>query len=188
MSVHRIASRYAKSLIDLAIEQNKLEKVKEDVSTFKEVAKIRDFYLLLKNPVVNSDKKSAIVKEIFAGKYDELTMAFLEILIRKGREEHLPEIATEFLIQYKHIKHVSTVKLTTAKPLSKEALKAIHDRLANSDRTDDIVEVETKVDPSLIGGFILEFDGNVYDTSVSHKLDQFRKEFKDNLYVSLISK
>ena len=112
----------------------------------------------------------------------------INILIRKGREEHLPEIAAEFLIQYKHIKHVSTVKLTTAKPLSKEALKAIHDRLVNSIRTDDVVEIETKVDPKLIGGFIIEFDGNVYDTSVSHKLDQLKKEFKDNLYVSLISK
>lgn len=188
MSVHRIASRYAKSLVDLAIEQDKLERVKEDVSTFKEVTKIRDFYLLLKNPIVSSEKKSAIVKKIFEGKYDELTLAFLNILIKKGREAHLPEIATEFLIQYKHIKHISTVKLTTAKPLSEVALKSIHDRLVSSVRTDDIVEIETKVDPKLIGGFILEFDGNVYDTTVSHKLDQFKKEFKDNLYVSLISK
>lgn len=188
MSVHRIASRYAKSLIDLAEEQNKLEQVKKDVSTFKEVTKVRDFYLLLKNPIVSSDKKAAVIKKIFEGKYDELTLAFLNILVKKGREAYLPEIATEFLIQYKKIKHISTVKLTTAKPLTKAALKAIHDRLAESVRTDDIVEIETKVDPKLIGGFIMEFDGNVYDTSVSHKLEEFKKEFKENLYVSLISK
>ena len=129
MSIHRIASRYAKSLVDLAVEQNKLERIKEDVSTFKEVTKIRDFYLLLKNPIVKTEKKAAIVKQLFEGKYDELTLAFLDILIRKGREAHLPEIAEEFLIQYKHIKHISSVKVTTAKPLTEAALKAIKDSL-----------------------------------------------------------
>lgn len=188
MSVHRIASRYAKSLIDLAVEQDKLEKVKEDVSTFKEVTKIREFYLLLKNPIVTTEKKATIVNKIFAGKYDELTLAFINILIKKGREEHLPEIAEEFLVQYKHIKHISTVKLTTAKPLSEEALKAIREKLESSSQTDEIIEIKTKVQPDLIGGFIIEFDDNVYDASVSHKLYQFKKEFKDNLYVSLISR
>lgn len=188
MSVHRIASRYAKSLVDLAVEQNKLERVKEDVATFKEVTKIREFYLLLKNPIVTTEKKAAIIKTLFADKYDELTLAFLDILVKKGREAHLPEIAEEFLIQYKHIKHISTVKLTTAKPLTETALKAIHDKLASSAQTDDVIEIKTKVDPKLIGGFIVEFEDNVYDASVAHKLDEFKKEFKDNLYVSLISK
>ena len=186
MSVQRIASRYAKSLIDLAIEQDKLERISEDVETFRQVAKNRDFALFLKNPIIQADKKAAIVKKIFTDKYDELTLSFLDILIRKGREAYLPDIATEYLIQYKQFKHISTVKVTSASPLSKETLDAIKKKLLDSGQTDTHLEVVTDVDPTLIGGMIIEFDGKVYDASVSHKLEKFKKQFKDNLYISQV--
>ena len=125
MSVTRIASRYAKSLIDLSVEQNKLERILEDVQSFKEVSKNRDFYLLIKSPIVNASKKEDIINSLFEGKYDELTMAFLRILVNKGREAYLPEIADEFVNQYKEIKHISTVKLTTAAPLGAETVSRI---------------------------------------------------------------
>ena len=186
MSVYRVASRYAKSLIDLAQEQNKLERVLEDVKSFKSVLKNRDLANLFKSPIVHADKKQAVVKKIFEGKYDELTMAFLNILIVKGREEYLEEIAAEFIHQYKVIKHISTVKLITAAPVSDKVIKEIHDRLQESDVTDTEVEIITEVRPDLIGGFIIQFDDKVYDTSVAHKLDKLKKEFAENLYVSQI--
>jgi len=76
MSVTRIASRYAKSLLDLATEQGKVDKVLEDMKTFNEAAAQRDFELVLKSPIIKSDKKQAILKEIFGGQFDELTMIF----------------------------------------------------------------------------------------------------------------
>ena len=57
---YRIASRYAKSLIDLAIEQGKLDKVLEDMTAFAEATKVRDFALLLKSPIVKADKKEQV--------------------------------------------------------------------------------------------------------------------------------
>ena len=186
MSVHRIASRYAKSLIELAIDQKHLEVVTEDVRQFQQLAKNRDLYLLLKSPIVHADKKKKIVKLIFEGKVDKLFMAFLNILIAKGREVYLPEIAVEYMLQYKLVKHISTVKLTTAAPLDKELQKAIHDRLQASDETDEQVELATAVDPSLIGGFVVEFEDKIYDASVKHKLDQLKKGFRENFYVSKI--
>lgn len=187
MSVTRIASRYAKSLIDLAVEKNKLERVTEDVTSFKEVTKVRDFYLLLKSPIIKGDKKWAIIQKLFGGKYDELTMAFLKILIQKGREMYLPEIAHEYSEQYKVIKKITIVTVTSAKPLSKEVLDAIRQKLLKSSSTSDNIEIITKVDPTLIGGFILEYDDKLFDNSVVHKLDLLKKEFKDNLYVSQIA-
>ena len=186
MSAIRIANRYAKSLIDLAVEQGKLERILEDVQSFNEVSKNRDFYLLLKSPIIKSDKKGQVLKSLFDGKYDELTMAFLNILLKKGRESFLPEIAREFLLQYKAIKHISTVKLKTAKALGKDVVEAIRKKLLDSNVTDTHVEIETEVDPNLIGGFILEFDDKLYDASVKHKLDLLSKDFKDNLYISQI--
>lgn len=186
MSVARIASRYAKSLLDLAGEQNKLDKVLEDVQSFQEVSKNRDFYLLLKSPVVNGDKKKDIVKALFEGKYDELTMAFLNILINKGRENYLPDVATEFISQYKRLKQVSTVKVTSAGPLTDATKAAIQKKLVESGVTNSNVEMIEQVDPALIGGFILEFDDKIYDASVAHKLEGLKKDFEGNLYISQI--
>jgi F-type H+-transporting ATPase subunit delta len=186
MSVQRIATRYAKSLIDLAQDNGKLDRVKEDVESFDMVCRNRDFSLLLKSPVVKPDKKQAIFNQLFKGKYDDLTMSFLNILLRKGREAQLTDIAKEFLTQYKVIRGISTVKLTTAVKLSDQAVEAIRQKLNASSTTRNTVEIITKVDPGIIGGFIIEYDDKLYDTSVSHKLDLLKKEFKDNLYISQI--
>src|SRR5690606_34344345 len=150
--------RYAKSLIELAQDRGTLERTLEDVQSFKEVSKNRDFYLLIKSPVVPASKKLSILDVLFKGKYDELTMAFLRILVNKSREAYLPEIADEFIAQYKKLKHISTVKVRSAVPLSDATLKSIKEKLLASHSTDEKVEIVTQVDESLIGGLILEFD------------------------------
>ena len=186
MSVQRIASRYAKSLLDLAVEQNKVERVLDDIQAFKEAVKNRDFYLMLKSPIINAAKKTQVTKQIFGDKFDELTMAFVNILFTKGREAYLPEISQEFIDQYKKLRHISTVRVTSASPLSEDALAALRKKLEESPETDEKVEIITKVDPELIGGLVIEFADKVYDASVAHKLDQLKKDFVDNLYVSKI--
>lgn len=184
MSVHRVASTYAKSLIDLAQEQNKLETIKGDMESFQKATEQRDFYLLLKSPIVNPSKKGQILKAIFEGKYDKMTMAFLNIVLNKGREEYLAEIASAFMDQYKSIKNISTVKLITSAPLTAENLEKIRQKIQADAPKGETIEIETSVDESLIGGFVLEYDHKRYDASVAHKLDKIRKEFKDNQYIS----
>ncbi|HFA49768.1 MAG TPA: ATP synthase F1 subunit delta [Bacteroidetes bacterium] len=186
MSVQRIAHRYAKSLLDLAKERGSLERVLEDVRSFNEVCKNRDFELMLKSPIVGAHKKEQVFDKLFEGKYDELTMAFLKILLKKGREPLLADIGKAFELQYKKYKHISTVKLTTASKLSDESVAAIRKKLVDSTATDTNVELETAVNPDLIGGFVVEFEDKLYDTSVAHKLALLKKEFKDNLYISKI--
>lgn len=178
MSVQRIASRYAKSLMDLAVEQNKLERILEDIQSFHAAANVRDFYLMLKSPIINATKKEAIVKAIFSGKYDELTMAFLNIIIKKGREPHLPEIAEEFIAQYRAKKGISSVKLITATPVTSELIAAVKSKLlASGETTATSIEITTEVDPDIIGGFVVEFQDKVYDASIAHKLEGLKKEF-----------
>lgn len=183
MSVIRIASRYAKSLIDLAVEQDKLERILEDIKSFQKTADNREFYLLLKSPIINTTKKQQIFNAMFDGKFDEMTSAFMKIILNKGREAYLPEIADEFVNQYKAIKHISTVKLTTAVPLSEETVSKIKQRLVASSATEAHVELLTKVNPDIVGGFVIEFDDKLYDSSVTHKMELLRKEFSKNLFV-----
>jgi len=178
MSAQRIASRYAKSLIDLAVEQNCLEDVKGDLENFQSlVADSREFHLLLKSPIVSGTKKQAILKEAFEGKYNPLTLGFMNLMISKGREQYLAEAAQEFDAQYKSMKNISAIKLITATKMSDAEVEAIRQKMLSSTETASNVDITTEVNPDLIGGFVIEFDDKVYDASVAHKLAKLRKQF-----------
>jgi len=183
MSANRISARYAKSLMDLAIERNELEAVKADVDRFNKALESRDLYLLLKSPIINASKKTEVIHTIFDNRLGKTMLAFLDIIIRKGREMYMPEIAKEFLFRYKTHNKISTVVITTASEPGDAFLADIQKKLLSSQITMDKLDLVTKVDPSLIGGFIIEVEDKLYDASIAHKLDSFRQEFEDNQYV-----
>jgi F-type H+-transporting ATPase subunit delta len=97
MAESRVASRYVKSLLSLAEEQNALEQVKVDMQLFANVcASSHDFTNMLKSPIIKHDKKLAILEAIFKGKVNALTLAIIKMLTQKNREPLLPAIAAEF--------------------------------------------------------------------------------------------
>lgn len=183
MSVIRIATRYAKSLMDLAIEQGKLDQVSSDIQLLSETTRNRDFYLLLKSPIVHADKKKAILDAIFKGKLDTLTLAYLHLLVDKSREVYAPEIASEFIHQYKQLKKITSVTVTTATEMSEAVQAELRKKLLASGITTENLEIISKIDPDLIGGFVLEFDNKRYDASVAHKLEELKSDFAKNLYI-----
>jgi F-type H+-transporting ATPase subunit delta len=185
MSVLKIATRYAKSLIELAVEQGKLESVHNDIQLIRTVTANREFYLMLKSPVIQNDKKTAAVNAIFSGKVDTLTLTYMQLLIQKNREAFLPEIAAAFGQQYKELKQITTVKIISAVELSAPVMDEIQRKLLETGLTKGTLEILTQTDPTLIGGFVLEFDNKRYDASLNHQLDQLKKQFSKNLYVKL---
>lgn len=183
MSSIRIASRYAKSLLDLAIEQGKLEKTVDDIKLFQDAISNKDLLLMVKSPIINGDKKRSVFKAIFDGKIDELTSAFFDIIIKKSRESALPEICQAFLRQYKTHKNITTASVTTAAEIDAAQLAEIKTKVATLGLADGTVELEKKIDPSIIGGFILEVDDKLYDASVKSRLAKVKKEILDNTYI-----
>lgn len=181
----RLANRYAKSLVDLSIEKNQLETVYADMKYLQSVCSAsKEFAILLQSPIITADKKSRIFEVVGnAGKVGELTTAFSKLLINKGREGELPEIADAFINQYNAMKGIHRVKLTTAIELSEELKQSISDKAAKEGGLGN-VELETKVDESLIGGFVLEFNNNLVDASIARDLRDIKKQFEKNVYVS----
>jgi F-type H+-transporting ATPase subunit delta len=186
MSSYRIASRYAKSLIDLALEQDKLDRILEDVTVLSEVCQLRDVTLLLKSPIVKADRKAKVFDAIFSGKIDPLTHSFLEIILRKGREALLGEIAQEFINQYRAIKGISIVEVVSAESLSPETLDSIRKKLVESKLTRGNIQFTTSVNKDLIGGFVISFEDKLYDASVRHQLDLLRRQFTSKEYQKAI--
>ncbi|TNE65539.1 MAG: ATP synthase F1 subunit delta [Bacteroidetes bacterium] len=183
MSVTRIATRYAKSLLELAIDQKKLEPVFADINTLKAASQNRDLYLMLKSPIVHADKKMAVLNALLKDKVDALTLAYLQLLVNKGREMYVPEIAAEFINQYKVLKKITSVRVTSAAPLSEAVLADLRKKLLASGVTTENLEIDVKVDPKLIGGFVLEFDNKRYDSSVANKLAELKADFLKNTYI-----
>lgn len=186
MSVSRITYRYAKSLFDLALEQGKLEETHRDMAYFNEVAKLPDFRALLKSPVVKPDMKGKIFDAVFGDKIDPMTSNFVQIVLRKGREAYLDEIADAFVLQYRLHNNITTVKITSAVPFGETALQNLVDRLKANHIISGEAVVHNEVDPDVIGGFIMHLNDKVYDASVDYKLDQLRRIFSENVYTRAI--
>lgn len=183
----RLATRYAKSLIDLSIERDQLETVFKDIQFLKQVCTgNRDFVNLLQSPVIPAGKKQAIIDAIAKSRISQLTDAFIKLLISKGREEDMPEIITAFIEQYNTIKGIHKVKLTTATEISDELKNTIISKVKKEANLENI-ELESKVDDALIGGFVLEFNNNLVDASILRHLKDVSKQFKErNVFVQNI--
>jgi F-type H+-transporting ATPase subunit delta len=179
----RLASRYAKSLIDLAREQGSLEKVYADMLLLQNITKSnRDFLNLLRSPVINAEKKDKILTAVTGKRISALTAAFNKLLITKGRESSLPEIITSFIKQYKDLKNIYTVKLTTATPISDVLKKAIVDQVKKTSNMQNI-ELETHVNPNIIGGFVLQSGDKLVDASIAYSLKEVAQQFENNDFV-----
>ena len=146
----RLATRYAKSLIDLAIEKGELEKVFADMQWLQAVCKSnKDFVNLLRSPIIKGDTKKKILEAITTGNISEITAAFNRLLITKGRESNLPEISNAFITAYKEKKNIQTIKLTTAIPVSDAVKNAILKQVKESGNFQN-VELEEKIDADLL--------------------------------------
>jgi len=186
MNIAPIAYRYARSLMELAHERGDLEGAHEDmVLVAKVCSENHELIVLLKSPVVKADKKAVILDKIFAGKVGELTKSFIGILVRKGREGLLPDVANAFALLYKINKGIVTAQVTSAAPLSDTARARVK-ALAEKQHPGKSIELVEHVDPSLIGGVTIRIGDEQYDGSVSRHLSDLRREFSKNPYIPAI--
>lgn len=174
-----VADRYARSLMELAAEQGKLEDVRRDMKLLlKVVNENRDFRLFLQSPVIKADKKQKVLSEIFEGKVSKLSFAFITLLAKKGRERILFEIATSFDEQYKKSKNILTAVVTSANGLDERTRKRMEELIES--QLNGEVELVEKVDPSAIGGFILRIGDKQIDKTVARQLSRMKKALTSN--------
>ncbi|MBI2968568.1 MAG: ATP synthase F1 subunit delta [Bacteroidetes bacterium] len=179
----RITHRYAKSLIDLAAEMNCLGEVVEDMKMVSGImGESRDMRIFLKSPIIKEYKKTSVIHSLFENRVSKLTLAFFDILIKKRREEFLPQIAEEFHAQYNEKKHIMTAEVKTAIPLDDELRQKITGLIRAAAGTSQI-ELTEKTDPKIIGGFLLKIGDKLYDGTIIFKLNQLKRQFRENPYI-----
>jgi len=182
MKETKISIRYAKALFELAHEQGIEERVKDDMILIKEVCRSNnELVKVLISPVIKVAVKDKILKSIFAEHIHKLSISFISLIVRKGRESLVVEIACDYIARYKEFKGIKTAYVKTAKKLDDSTRHELIDKLKAI--TQSQIELVEEIREELVGGFILKIDDNQYDTSILSRLKRLKRDFKDNLYV-----
>jgi len=174
MSDIRVASRYAKSVFDLANEYSVLEEVHNDMVNIKETVEgSRELEVALKSPIINSSKKLSILNALF-GNSNDLTKKFFTLVVNKGREADLFETAKQFHLLYNSKKGVEMAEVITPFVLTEELRNSFKEKVKQLSGKNS-VELKEKVDKSLIGGCILNIEGKQIDDSLKTRLQKIEQ-------------
>lgn len=177
------AKRYAKSLLSIALEKNALESVYKDMVFISEtIASSRDLKVLLNNPIVKVDKKRAIIAILFSKSTGDITASFFDLISNTHREGILGDIAESFIAEYRAYNKIITVEISSAVKLSNSQLNEIV-QLIVTDKSLK-VEIAEKVDPTLIGGFIVRMGDQQIDSSVTRKLNSLKLQLSKPISVN----
>lgn len=179
----RAALRYAKATLNLAKDKGLAKEVNDDMLLITQtINENHDLLVLLKSPIVKATDKKNVLSSIFKSKTNPITLGVINLLIENKRIELLPLVAKEYVIIYDFLKGIEIAHVTTAVPLTKELEAKILNKIKEFSNND--ISFENKIDPSIIGGFILRVGDKQLDSSVSGQLKGLLSNFEDNHYVS----
>jgi len=174
MADSRAACRYALSLLTVAEEGGRLEQVKQDLDLIGNLITTSDeFSRFLKSPVINTMKKRSVLDSILRGLVGDLTLNFVQLLAKKEREPILYAVIKEFNRLRDQRLGILRVVTRTAVPLTKTQEEELVRKLEQA--TKKKVHMSYVQDPSLLGGFAVQFDDTVWDASVRRQLETLRQ-------------
>lgn len=180
----KVAQRYSKALFDLAVETGKVEDVKKDLDLIMGI-RHKELELLLMSPVVAGEKKVAVFEAVFSKHVQALTISFFKLIFEKGRSVAIHDIIEAFRGKYRDMKGIKVAEITTAVELTADAKATITKQLENSAiLKGKQIELKEKVDPSIIGGMVVQVDDQLFDASIRHDLQYIKRQFIKNMYVS----
>ena len=175
MDIGVISVRYARALLKSATEQKLDETVYQEMQLLaKSYVDVPQLRHTIDNPMLSKDKKEMLLLTAVGGQPTELTKAFIQLVLREGREPVMQFIANSYVTLYRQQKNVIRGRLITAARVSPETEQKMRQMVES--KTNGTVEFETEVDPDIIGGFILEYDTYRMDASVKAKLNNILKQ------------
>lgn len=183
MNISPVAYRYARSLMQLAQEHQAVDSVRDDLLLVANVTEAsRDLQVMLKSPVIKPDSKLKVLGRVFGGQIGHISERFINILVRKGREDMLLEIAQAYQEVYRQANNILLAEVRSAAPLTDEARARVRQMVEQRHPGKKITLNET-VDAALIGGAVIRVGDEQIDASVSRRLGDLRRKFSENPYI-----
>lgn len=169
-----LATRYAESLLFLAIDKDKVELYRDQIELVADSFDLADVKAFFASPRVSKEEKKDLCRSIFKDKLDRYVLNFLYVLIDKNRMVNYEEIFEEFRHQCNRQLDIDEGIIETARPLKEELIKELEDSLSRNGKR---VELREKINRSLISGFKISFADRIIDNSMKNKI----RNLEDNL-------
>lgn len=168
-----ISRRYAKALLKFAGDRGTSEQIYQEAKHFeRSSAAYADLRNILLTPVLSAQEKERILLAAAGAETDSDMQRFVRLVIKNRRETHFRSICLMYQKLYRELHAIEQVKIITAVPVERPVLEKIESLIAG--KSDRQVEFIHEVDPSLIGGFVLECGSMQLDASVNHELKILR--------------
>ena len=165
--------------MELALEKNAIDALYEDMHTIgATLAESSELEAVLRNPIIKAEKKGSILETIFSGKVNPLTIDFLKLVAIKNRVDLIGDIAYAYVLEYKEYKNISLVEVTSAVKLDDAQKAKILAIAAKQGATN--AEVVERIDPKLLGGFVLRMGDKQIDASILNQFNTLKQELIKN--------
>jgi len=179
----KIARRYTLALYDIALEHNALDNLKDDFAGIKKtIESSGELKIFLATPIINSVKKEKTLDALFAGSMSDITVKFIALLCRKGREMFLYDISSDFLDLLNEKRGIVIAKVKTAIGITDTEKKSLTEKLENY--LGKKIEAEYLVDPEIKGGFVAQVADTIIDASIKRQLELLYEQFKQGSFKS----
>ncbi|GBF80151.1 ATP synthase F1 subunit delta [Aphanothece sacrum] len=166
----QVAEPYAQALMSLAQSQQSIESLGEDCRSLLELwnnsPDLREF---INSPVTNEENKKAVLRRVLGDNANTYLTNFIMLLIDKRRLVYLPEICQQYLALLRKLTNTVLAEVSSAQALSEEQRSAVCEKIKQLTQAQSI-ELQTTVDPDLIGGVVIKVGSQVFDASLRGQL------------------
>jgi len=172
--MEEIAQVYSRSLFEVAKEHDKLDRVQDELGAFADaLAQNRELSVFFFSPYFSTQEKEDGLQRTLVDA-DPTFVNFLRVLIENHRLPLIHRIRRQFDVLWDHENRRLPVEVTSAVALDRSVIESLESRIL--EQTGQNVQLESKVDPDILGGIVLRVGNSILDASVRHKLEQLRKE------------
>jgi F-type H+-transporting ATPase subunit delta len=171
--MEEIATVYARSLFEVASDQDKLDLVREELGAFADaLSETRELQVFFFSPYFSTEEKKDGLERAVTGA-DEAVMNFLELLIEKHRMPAIFRIRARYDALWEEANRLLPVQISSAVELDESTIKELGDRI--SEQTGRKVELSSSVEPDILGGIVVRVGNSVLDASIRNRLEQLRR-------------
>ncbi len=166
-------SVYGQALYVLALEESITGKILDELTVLNGCFRENpDFIRLLSSPNLSKQERCGILDDSFRGKVHPYVLNFLKLLTEKGYVKHFHECCEAYEEQYNQDNGIARVTAITAVTLTPDQAEKLTGKLSRA--TGKQIKLTNKVDPGVLGGVRLDYDGKRLDDTVAHRLDAIR--------------
>lgn len=171
-----VSKVYGDALFSLAVEENKLDNIWEEVKAVRQAFfENQEFLAILGHPDMTQEKKFEVLKGVFEDKVSQDMMGFFKVLVKKGRLDELLHVLDYFNEQALEYKKIGVVEVKTPMPLTDSQKEQVEKKLLEVSEYESL-KVEYVIDTSVLGGMVIRIGDRVLDNSIKTKMDSMARQ------------